>query len=90
MKEIRLIIASDSVGETAELVTKACVSQFNLLNNVIDTIRLPYIETTENVDEVINLSKEQESIVVYTLVKPAIRKYMQQQTLRLLLLRVSI
>ncbi|RAI81938.1 kinase/pyrophosphorylase [Macrococcoides caseolyticum subsp. hominis] len=79
MKEIRLIIASDSVGETAELVTKACISQFNLLNNVIDTIRLPYIETTENVDEVINLSKEQESIVVYTLVKPAIRKYMQQQ-----------
>ena len=27
MEEIR-IIASDSVGETAELVTKACTSQF--------------------------------------------------------------
>ncbi|UOB19751.1 pyruvate, water dikinase regulatory protein [Macrococcus armenti] len=79
MKEIRLIIASDSVGETAELVTKACISQFNLLNNVIDTIRLPYIETTENIDEVINLAKEQESIVVYTLVKPNIRKYMFEQ-----------
>ncbi|WP_414046261.1 pyruvate, water dikinase regulatory protein [Macrococcus equi] len=78
MNEIKLIIASDSVGETAELVTKACISQFNMLNNVVETIRLPYIETKENIDEVISLAKEQKSIVVYTLVKPKVRAYMQE------------
>lgn len=79
MNEMRLIIASDSVGETAELVTKACISQFNMLNNVVETIRLPYIETHENINEVISLAKEQKSIVVYTLVKPNVRAYMQSE-----------
>ena len=79
MDEIRLIIASDSVGETAELVTKACTSQFNQLGNALETIRLPYIESRENVDEVITIAKEQRSIVIYTLVKPNIRKYMEEQ-----------
>ena len=79
MNEMRLIIASDSVGETAELVTKACISQFNMLNNVVDTIRLPYIETHENINEVIGLAKELKSIVVYTLVKPNVRAYMQSE-----------
>jgi len=79
MDEIRLIIASDSVGETAELVTKACTSQFNQFGKALDTVRLPYIETHENVDEVISIAKEQQSIVIYTLVKPAIRNYMKEQ-----------
>lgn len=79
MDEIRLIIASDSVGETAGLVTKACTSQFNQVGNALEIIRLPYIETRENVDEVITIAKEQRSIVIYTLVKPNIRKYMEEQ-----------
>ena len=79
MKNIKLIIASDSVGETAELVTKACVSQFKQFNHHVETIRVPYIETIQNVDDVINLAKEQQTIVVYTLVKPEIRAYMQSE-----------
>ncbi|TDM04371.1 pyruvate, water dikinase regulatory protein [Macrococcus carouselicus] len=79
MDEIRLIIASDSVGETAELVTKACTSQFNQLGKALEIVRLPYIETNENVDEVIAIAREQQSIVIYTLVKPKIRAYMKAQ-----------
>lgn len=33
MDNIKIIVASDSIGETAELVARAGVSQFNL-NNV--------------------------------------------------------
>ena len=29
MENIKIIIASDSIGETAELVSRACISQFN-------------------------------------------------------------
>ncbi|TDM13114.1 pyruvate, water dikinase regulatory protein [Macrococcus lamae] len=79
MDEIRLIIASDSVGETAELVTKACTSQFNQFGNALETVRLPYIETHENIDEVISIAREQRSIVIYTLVKPNMRQYMKEQ-----------
>lgn len=79
MEEIRIIIASDSVGETAELVTKACTSQFKAEGNALDIVRLPYIENENNIDEVVSLALEQKSIVVYTLVKPDMRNYLKEQ-----------
>ncbi|HJF22662.1 MAG TPA: kinase/pyrophosphorylase, partial [Mammaliicoccus lentus] len=79
MEEIRIIIASDSVGETAELVTKACTSQFKTEGNALDIVRLPYIENENNINEVVSLALEQKSIVVYTLVKPDMRNYLKEQ-----------
>ncbi|AMY04673.1 kinase/pyrophosphorylase [Staphylococcus condimenti] len=80
MQKIKIIIASDSVGETAEQVAKACVSQFNSKNFKSEIVRYPYIETNENVDEVIELAKENElNIVVFTLVKPDIKQYMEER-----------
>ena len=32
MEKIKIIVASDSIGETAELVARAGISQFNLSN----------------------------------------------------------
>lgn len=77
MENIRIIVASDSVGETAELVARACISQFNPNQCDSEISRYPYIEALENVDEVISVAKDTEAIVVYTLVKPEIRKYME-------------
>lgn len=80
MQKIKIIIASDSVGETAEQVAKACVSQFNSKKFQSQIVRYPYIETFENVDEVMEVAKENEmNIVVFTLVKPDIKEYMEQQ-----------
>lgn len=59
MEEIRIIIASDSVGETAELVTKACTSQYKTEGNALDIVRLPYIENESNINEVVSLALEQ-------------------------------
>ena len=78
MEEIRIIIASDSVGETAELVTKACTSQYKTEGNALDIVRLPYIEKS-NINEVVSLALEQKSIVVYTLVKPEMRLYLKEK-----------
>ena len=79
MEEIWILIASDSVGETAELVTKACNSQFKTEGNALDIVRLPYIENENNINEVVSLALEQKSIVVYTLVKPDMRNYLKEQ-----------
>lgn len=79
MENIKIIVASDSVGETAELVARACISQFNPNQCDSEINRYPYIESLENVDEVIQVAKDTEAIVVYTLVKPEIRKYMESK-----------
>ncbi|WP_203361984.1 pyruvate, water dikinase regulatory protein [Bacillus sp. REN10] len=74
-----IYIVSDSVGETAELVTKAAVSQFNGSHAVIK--RFPYVEDFFHINEVIDLAKNEQGIIVYTLVKPDMRKYMHQRAL---------
>lgn len=78
MTNVKIIIASDSVGETAELVAKACMSQFNYSDCSNHILRYPYIETKENIDEVIAVAREVESIIIYTLVKPDIRAHIQE------------
>ena len=71
-----IYVVSDSVGETAELVTKAALSQFN--GSEITLKRFPYVEEKVHIDEVISLAKLENGMVVYTLVKPEIRQYMRE------------
>ncbi|WP_342389335.1 pyruvate, water dikinase regulatory protein [Salinicoccus bachuensis] len=79
MSKIKVIIASDSVGETGELVAKACLSQFNIDESDEVLIRYPYIESEENVDDVIDLAKSKNAIVVFTIITPDLRKYIKQE-----------
>ncbi|CAH0347034.1 pyruvate, water dikinase regulatory protein [Bacillus sp. CECT 9360] len=77
MNSTIIYVVSDSVGETAELVTKAAASQF--AGSLFSTKRIPYVEDEQNVDEVISLAKLNNAIIAYTLVKPNIRTYMKEQ-----------
>ena len=43
MDNIKIIVASDSIGETAELVARAGVSQFNPKQCKHEFLRYPYI-----------------------------------------------
>lgn len=70
-----IYVVSDSVGETAELVTKAALSQFN--GSDITIKRFPFVEDESNVDDVISLTKYENGMIVFTLVRPEIRKYMR-------------
>ncbi len=71
-----IYVVSDSVGETAELVTKAALSQFSGSDNIIK--RFPFVEDESNVDDVISLTKYENGMIVFTLVRPEIRKYMRE------------
>lgn len=71
-----IYVVSDSVGETAELVTKAAITQFNGSGMKMKTF--PYVEDKENISEVISLIKLDRAMVAYTLVKPEMRAFMKE------------
>lgn len=71
-------ILSDSVGDTAELVMKAGLSQF--LTNDYDIQRIPYVEDKQTVDETLQIVSEEEGILGFTVVDPELRKYINEQT----------
>lgn len=79
MSKLKVIIASDSIGETGELVAKACLSQFDIKNEQEAILRYPYIETEDNVDDVVDIAKSKNAIVVYTIIKPELRKYIRNE-----------
>jgi len=76
MEQPIIYVVSDSVGETAELVTKAAITQFN--GNHIKLKRFPYVEDTEHIDEVISLASFDKGMIAFTLVKPQMRSYMKE------------
>ncbi|HLR14452.1 MAG TPA: pyruvate, water dikinase regulatory protein [Bacillota bacterium] len=71
-------ILSDSVGETAELVIKAGLSQFNNTEYIIR--RIPYVEDEGTIDEAIQLALENNGMIGFTLVDPGLREYVNQET----------
>lgn len=75
-----IYVVSDSVGETAELVTKAAISQFNGSGMALK--RFPYVEDKEHIDEVLSLVAMDQGMIAYTLVKPDMRDYMKEQALK--------
>ncbi|MGD6818137.1 pyruvate, water dikinase regulatory protein [Metabacillus sp. 84] len=73
-----IYVVSDSVGETAELVVKAAISQFNgtAANTVIK--RIPYVEDKTTLEEVVSYAQMDGAIICFTLVVPELRHYLIQ------------
>ena len=63
---------SDSIGETSESVVRATTSQF--VQEKFDIIRIPYVNSVEQIDKLMQEAKEQNAVVCYTIVSPDIRK----------------
>ncbi|MCP8967159.1 pyruvate, water dikinase regulatory protein [Ectobacillus ponti] len=66
-------VVSDSVGETAELVVRAAMGQFTFAP---DIRRVPYVEDTGTLKEVVSIAKSNHAIICFTLVKPEMRQYL--------------
>ncbi|NGP43530.1 kinase/pyrophosphorylase [Bacillaceae bacterium SIJ1] len=65
-------IVSDSVGETAELVAKAAMSQFE--HSYFELKRVPYVEDEGTLKEIVQLAKQQNALIGFTLVIPRMRE----------------
>jgi [pyruvate, water dikinase]-phosphate phosphotransferase / [pyruvate, water dikinase] kinase len=71
-----VFILSDSVGETAELVIKAGLSQYT---QNYEIQRIPYVEDTKTIDEALNRAKDEDGIIGFTLVDPILRSYLNKR-----------
>lgn len=79
MKKLRLFIVSDSVGETAELVAKAAASQYEQGLETVLLKRFSHIEDETQLKEIAFLAQQQQAVIIYTLVKSAMRKRLQEE-----------
>lgn len=77
MQEPTIYVVSDSVGETAELVTKAAISQFP--TPLVDIKRYAYVEDFDHIEDVLSLAKLHTSMIAFTLVKPEMRAYLMKR-----------
>ena len=74
MQQSIIYALSDSIGETAELVARATASQFDL--GRFDIIRVPYINSVRQIEEILQAAALSRSVVCHTLVSPALRAAM--------------
>jgi len=75
---------SDSSGETAGLVAKAALSQFQKGTSEakVNILRLPAVRSAEQVKELFLSDIKQPAIIVYTLVLPEARQALIEESLR--------
>ena len=64
-------VVSDSLGDTAESMAKATISQFD---ENIDVVRVPFIRHAEQVEKVVEEAAEHHAVVCHTLVSPELRQ----------------
>lgn len=74
----RVFIVSDSLGETAELVTKAALSQF--AGRAVSLHRFPMITSGNDVDAIVLAATQRPTLIVYTLIVPEVRDAMAALT----------
>ncbi|MGL5346497.1 MAG: pyruvate, water dikinase regulatory protein [Peptostreptococcaceae bacterium] len=67
MENLIIYVISDSVGETAQQVTKAALSQFTIQSEY-EIRRFPYVTDEKFLIEILNSGKNENAIIVYTLV----------------------
>ena len=68
MDNLVIYVISDSVGETAQQVTKAAISQFQLKDDY-EIRRFTYVVEVNFLEEILKSAKEENAIVIYTLVE---------------------
>ena len=71
-----IYVISDSLGGTAEMVARAAVSQFDGGRSEIR--RIPYVNTVEHLEAVLNEASAARAIVAYTVVLPEMKQRLEE------------
>lgn len=77
MAEKIIYAISDSLGETAEAVARATASQYD--KEQIEIVRIPYIDSESQIDEVIDDAKRGNHVICHTIVSASLRKYLHEK-----------
>lgn len=70
-------VVSDSVGETAEFVVRASSIQFR--EDHIKIRRIPYVIDRETIIETVQAAKEEQALIVFTIVIPELSKLLKEE-----------
>ncbi|MFD0943564.1 pyruvate, water dikinase regulatory protein [Savagea faecisuis] len=76
MTPLTMYIVSDSVGETADLVAKAAISQFRHDVDTVSMKRFANVDNLKQIEEIALLAQRQQALIVHTLVKSEMRDAM--------------
>ena len=81
MDNLVIYVISDSVGETAQQVTKAAISQFKLKDDY-EIRRFPYVVEVNFLEEILRSAKQENAIVIYTLVENELLTYTENYCIK--------
>ena len=73
-----LYVVSDSIGETADLLARAAISQFADLP--VERKRYPHANTEQKIAEIVGLATADDAVILYTLAEESLKKYMRHCT----------
>ncbi|RQD66887.1 MAG: kinase/pyrophosphorylase [Tindallia sp. MSAO_Bac2] len=76
-EKTKILIVSDSIGETAEQVAKAALSQFDLKE--FDIRRHSFVSETGQIDDVLEDSNAEDTIIMFTIVIEEIKEYLLRE-----------
>ncbi len=83
-----VVVVSDSIGETAELVVRAAASQFN--SGAVEVRRLSYVSEAETVRAAVESARGRRAVIVYTLILPEMRDLIRELALTMGVTAVDI
>ena len=72
----QIYVVSDSLGETAESVAKATISQYDA---DIEIHRVPFVRHSDQIEKIINDAAAQGAVICHTLVSRELRDHFEQQ-----------
>lgn len=76
-QKIKILIVSDSIGETAEQVAKAALSQFDYKEYEIR--RHSFVSEKVQVEDILEEATSEESLIMFTLVIQEVKEYLLEQ-----------
>lgn len=71
-----VFVVSDSVGETADLVTRAALAQYGKPG--VEIRRFPMVDDPDALREVLEAARQQPTLIVYTIIVPEVREELQR------------
>ncbi len=83
-----VFVISDSLGETAEVVSRAVSSQF--VAGSVEIRRFPYVNNKSQLKEIIKQAEHYNCIIAYTLVLPELKEYLEELIKELDIIAVDI
>ncbi|QUH26891.1 pyruvate, water dikinase regulatory protein [Serpentinicella alkaliphila] len=75
--QLAIYVVSDSIGETAEQVSKAAISQFNIQD--YDIRRFPFINEQRQILDLVEEAKHENSIIIFTIVKDCLKGFLVEE-----------